>query len=75
MIDSRFMVKTLVVVAVVVSVFASGARASIQGNDVPCMQALFDAWANGNLNWADNTDPCDPGWTGVTCTNGRVTHL
>jgi hypothetical protein len=39
------------------------------------LNALKSEWTNAPSSWSSASDPCDGGWDGVMCSNGRVTSL
>ncbi|OEL20242.1 putative leucine-rich repeat receptor-like protein kinase [Dichanthelium oligosanthes] len=45
--------------------------------DASALNSLKNQWTNFPSSWssATATDPCDGGWDGVMCSNGRVTSL
>jgi len=39
------------------------------------LNALKSQWTNAPSSWSSASDPCDGGWDGVMCNNGRVNSL
>jgi hypothetical protein len=39
------------------------------------LNSLKSQWTNAPSSWSSASDPCDGGWDGVMCSNGRVTSL
>ncbi|KAF8719436.1 hypothetical protein HU200_024151 [Digitaria exilis] len=48
---------------------------AINPQDGAALNALLSQWTNAPASWSSASDPCDGGWDGVTCSNGRVTSL
>jgi hypothetical protein len=42
---------------------------------VSALNSLKSKWTNFPRSWSSNSDPCDGGWDGVDCSNGRVQSL
>ncbi|RLN28341.1 hypothetical protein C2845_PM05G34080 [Panicum miliaceum] len=62
----------------VLLLLAAGAPAgfgAINRQDASALNSLKSQWTSAPSSWSSASDPCDGGWDGVTCSNGRVTSL
>jgi Leucine-rich repeat (LRR) protein len=65
-------------VMLVLLLLAAGAPAglgAINPQDGSALNSLKSQWTSAPLSWSSASDPCNGGWDGVTCSNGRVTSL
>ncbi|CAN6359685.1 unnamed protein product [Urochloa humidicola] len=66
------------VMVMVLVLLAAGVPAgfcAINPQDGSALNALKSQWTNAPSSWSSASDPCDGGWDGVMCSNGRVTSL
>ncbi|CAN6350640.1 unnamed protein product [Urochloa humidicola] len=66
------------VMVLVLVLLAAGVPAgfcAINPQDASALNSLKSQWTNAPSSWSSVSDPCDGGWDGVMCSNGRVTSL
>ncbi|KAJ1263385.1 hypothetical protein BS78_09G180500 [Paspalum vaginatum] len=67
--------RTLLLVLAVLAASVPAGFCATNPQDTAALNSLLSEWTNAPLNWSPATDPCDGGWDGVRCSNGRVDSL
>ncbi|CAL4894120.1 unnamed protein product [Urochloa decumbens] len=71
----RRLMTMLVLVLVLLAAGVPAGFCAINPQDASALNSLKDQWTNAPSSWSSASDPCDGGWVGVMCSNGRVTSL
>ncbi|AQK86815.1 probable leucine-rich repeat receptor-like protein kinase At5g49770 [Zea mays] len=66
---------TLLLALAVLAASVPAGFCAINPQDASALNAIQSQWTNAPLSWSSASDPCDGGWDGIMCSNGRVTSL